>query len=389
VSRSVLSRSVLAAAVALVAALACACASSAGAKPPAQVVSGSSSPGGFRGDQLSRPVTLSARDRADTFRSSAGGATTLARLQHDQLMLLYFGYTHCPDVCPTTMADLGQAIAKLPSIVQAHVQVVFVTADPARDTPAVMKSWLSHFDSGLVRPFVGLTSSVTQIDSVSKSVGVPLEPPVTEPNGSISVTHGAQTLAFVNGRADVLWSAGTSVGDYTHDINLLVDKVGSEPGASARRTAPASGAPSAPGAATARIGELTISGGYIPQPASPDVAAAYFTVANAGATPDTLAKVTTNVATTVKAMSETDHGATGSMTGLGRVTVPAHGSFRFTQGHAHLMLENPTRTLRQGDRVVMTITFARAGSVTLTLPVVGLTGPATAMPSMDTMPSGG
>lgn len=127
---------------------------------------------------------------------------------------------------------------------------------------------------------------------------------------------------------------------------------------------------------SAHVGDLTITGGYIPQPASPDVAAAYFTVTNSGSSADTLTKVVTSVTTKVMAMTETDSGATGAMTDLLKVVVPAHGSFAFTPGHAHLMLQNPARALREGDRVSMTVTFARAGTVVLTLPVLSVTGPA-------------
>ncbi len=172
-------------------------------------------------------MTLSAADQSATFTTSTGATATLGSLQQGRLMLLYFGYTHCPDVCPTTMADLGQALRQLPVQVQAHVQVVFVTSDPARDTPPVMKAWLDNFDPQLPLPFVGLTASLKQIDTVATSVGVPLSPPVTESNGTISVEHGAQTLAFVNDKASVLWLAGTTVPDYAHDILQLADTVSS------------------------------------------------------------------------------------------------------------------------------------------------------------------
>ncbi len=159
------------------------------------------------------------------FRTSAGGPTTLAALQRNHLLLLYFGYTHCPDVCPTTMADLGAAISRLPSVEQAHVQVVFVTSDPRRDTTPVLSTWLAHFDASLPVPFIGLTASLSQIDAVAESVGVPLAPPVKQANGSITVQHGAQTLAFLDGKASVLWLADTTPGSYAHDIDLLVRKV--------------------------------------------------------------------------------------------------------------------------------------------------------------------
>ena len=176
----------------------------------------------YRGSELKRPIVLSRAAQDAVFRSSAGGTQTLGKLQAGHLMLVYFGYTHCPDVCPTTMADLGQALRHVPTIVQANTQVVFVTADPDRDSPSVMHAWLANFDPGLSRRFIGLTAGVKQIDTVADSLGVPLEPPVKEKNGSITVTHGAQTLAFLHGRASVVWLAGTPVADYATDIATLV-----------------------------------------------------------------------------------------------------------------------------------------------------------------------
>jgi copper(I)-binding protein len=137
--------------------------------------------------------------------------------------------------------------------------------------------------------------------------------------------------------------------------------------------------------AHASIGDLTLTGGYIPQPASPDVAAAYITITNNGTKPDTITKVTTSVTTNVMAMTETSSGGVGSMTDLPAVTIPAHRSVAFTPGHAHLMLQNPTQTLKKGDTVNMTITFATAGTVTLILPVVPVTGPAVSTGNMTGM----
>jgi len=195
--------------------------------PPAVIVGGSSSaapdPAGYRGDKLSSPLTLTAADQRASFRTSDGTATTLQRLQQGKLMLLYFGYTHCPDVCPTTMADLAQALQQVPLQVRDRTQVVFVTSDPARDTPAVMKSWLANFDAGLPVRFVGLTASMSQIDQVAHTIGVPISPPVTNPDGSVTVQHGAQTMAFLHDRAGLLWTADTSPADYAHDITALLE----------------------------------------------------------------------------------------------------------------------------------------------------------------------
>lgn len=203
--------------------------SSSGPSGPAQVVQPSAASTGLRGAPVSPPTTLSPAARAEVFRSSAGGTTTLGALQRGRLMLLYFGYTNCPDICPTTMADLGQALRQLPPQAQAHTQVVFVTSDPARDTPAVLKQWLANFDDRLPLPFVGLTAATAQIDGLAKSVGVPLSPAVVGSDGTVSVEHGTQTLAFLDGRAPLTWLFGTKVGDYAHDIGRLVLRVPDAP----------------------------------------------------------------------------------------------------------------------------------------------------------------
>lgn len=184
-------------------------------------VDGSASSTGIRGDRLPRPVTLSSASGTAVFASTSGRHTTLTALQQGRLMLLYFGYTHCPDVCPTTMADIGVALRDVPAQIRARTQVVFITSDPARDTTAVMKAWLAHFDPGLPVPFIGLTAPTGQVDRVAASVGVPLDPPATKPDGTVSVQHGAQVLAFTGGKASVVWLAGTSSADYTHDITQL------------------------------------------------------------------------------------------------------------------------------------------------------------------------
>jgi copper(I)-binding protein len=159
---------------------------------------------------------------------------------------------------------------------------------------------------------------------------------------------------------------------------------------SSNHTAAASSASSAPaGTAHASIGELTLTGGYIPQPASPDVAAAYVTVANSGAVADRITRVTTSVTMDVMAMTETNSGSVGTMTDLSSVVIPAHGSVSLTPGHAHLMLENPTRPLKQGDMVSMAVTFAKAGTVSLAMPVVPLTGPVISSGNMSGMPGMG
>jgi protein SCO1/2 len=76
--------------------------------------------------------------------------------------LIYFGYTHCPDACPTTLSAIGGALDKLPPALRATFRVVFITVDPARDTPAVVGQYAKAFGP----EFSGLTGSAAELAHV-------------------------------------------------------------------------------------------------------------------------------------------------------------------------------------------------------------------------------
>ena len=136
------------------------------------------------------------------------------------------------------------------------------------------------------------------------------------------------------------------------------------------------------------VGNLTLTNGYIPQPAAPGFAAAYLTVTNSGSLADSILRVSTNVTSDVTAMQETSTATVGTTTDLSEPTIPAHGSIKLTPGHGVLMLQNPDRHLKSGDKVRLTVTFAHAGMVTLNIPVVagvGLSDGSSGMPRMPGM----
>ncbi|MEW1658373.1 SCO family protein [Streptomyces sp. NPDC093707] len=104
--------------------------------------------------------------------------------------LIYFGYTNCPDVCPTTMANIAVAVKQLPQAERNDLRVVFVTSDPERDTPPQLKKWLG----GINKDFVGLTGPFKTIQQAARSVNIGIEAPVKKKNGDVVSTHGAQVL---------------------------------------------------------------------------------------------------------------------------------------------------------------------------------------------------
>jgi len=118
------------------------------------------------------------------------------------LALLFFGYTHCPDVCPVQMANLAEVLRDLPFELSSHVMVVFVTTDPDRDTPERMREWL----------------------------GLGLPPPAIEEDdesGDYFVGHAAQVIAFEpDGPARRVYPYGIRQRDWLRDIPRLLGEAG-------------------------------------------------------------------------------------------------------------------------------------------------------------------
>ncbi len=118
-----------------------------------------------------------------------------------------------------------------------------------------------------------------------------------------------------------------------------------------------------------RIGSLRVVDAFLPQPASPAVAAIYLTVKNSGSRPDALVAVSSAVAADSILMTEN---ANGTMGLLRELRVPAHGQASLVPGRDHLMLEQPHDTLAVGQHVTVTLRFQHAGELTISVPVVPL-----------------
>ena len=133
--------------------------------------------------------------------------------------LLFFGYTNCPDECPMHMSNIGVALKKLPPGLADRVQLVFVTTDPARDTPVQLRRWLDNFD----RHFVGLTGTAAALEAVQKAAGVPLAQKTEPHNGNYSVAHANFVVAYTKDNlAHVIYPGGVSKDDWIHDLPLLI-----------------------------------------------------------------------------------------------------------------------------------------------------------------------
>jgi protein SCO1 len=170
---------------------------------------------GYRGGLVSPPLPKPKFTLSDT----SGAPFDFAAKTQGYVTLLFFGYTHCPDMCPIQMFVIEQALKKLPEQTANQFKVVFVTTDPDRDTPAVLRAWLDHFD----KRFIGLTGSQSAIDAAQISANLePAKKSAVRPDGAYEVGHAAFVLAYTRDNlAHLIYPVGVKEEDVAHDLQYL------------------------------------------------------------------------------------------------------------------------------------------------------------------------
>ncbi len=149
---------------------------------------------------------------------SAGGGEWSLRDQRGKAVLVYFGYTHCPDICPGTLSLFKQVKKEL-GREAARTVFVFVSVDPERDTPSVLKKYLSFFDPS----FVGLTGSPGQVAAAARAWGVVAEKESPDPSGAYYVTHTtAVFLVDPEGRLVALYPFGVKPDAIAEDVRRVL-----------------------------------------------------------------------------------------------------------------------------------------------------------------------
>lgn len=152
---------------------------------------------------------------------TAGHPVNIATDTQGRVTLVYFGYTNCPDRCPADMAAVANSLKMLSTGERAHISVYFVTTDPARDTPAALRTFLDRFNPS----FIGLTGSAADLLKAQRSAGVTLAVPATPSPGhtDYEVDHAAYVLAYgSDGRAHEAFPGGVSVDREAADLRRLV-----------------------------------------------------------------------------------------------------------------------------------------------------------------------
>jgi protein SCO1/2 len=169
---------------------------------------------GFDGSVVPRPYHMPDLTLTDT----TGHALDLRQATSTPVTLVFFGYTNCPDICSLVMADIATAVSRLDPSVASDVRMLFITTDPARDTPEVLRSYLDRFNPD----FEGLTGPISSIRRVATALGVAIAGVKRLPGGGYDVAHGSQIIGFDQaGDISVVWTEGTPVSDLAHDIVLL------------------------------------------------------------------------------------------------------------------------------------------------------------------------
>jgi len=137
-----------------------------------------------------------------------------------KVIVVFFGFTHCPDVCPTTLAELARALEKLGADGD-RVQVLMVTVDPERDTPGVLKQYVTALDPR----FLGLTGDADAIARTAREFKVFYQKSPGATPDAYSVDHSSGSYVFdPQGRLRLLVTYGQGADVFAHDIAQLLNR---------------------------------------------------------------------------------------------------------------------------------------------------------------------
>ena len=174
-------------------------------------------PAGYTGgSSLPEPYSMPELSLTDT----SGRPYNLATTPSKPVTLLFFGYTHCPDVCIAVLSDVSLGLQRLAPADRDQIQLVFVTTDPARDQEKQIRGYLDRFNPS----FVGLTGPMSTIKRAASEVGVDIEGKKKLASGGYEVGHSAQVIGFSRNSGVVIWTPGTPIAALKHDFALLVER---------------------------------------------------------------------------------------------------------------------------------------------------------------------
>ena len=273
--------------------------------------------------------------------ATSGGEFRLSGA-HGKVVLLTFGYTNCPDVCPTVLAELAPLRTRLGRDA-GRVQVVYVSVDPERDTAARLRAYVHIFDT----TFVGLTGAAAQLEPGWKAYGVSIARREIAGGGPHAYTvHHTASIYMVDaaGWLRVMAPFGTPVEDLVHDVGVLL------------------------AATPVQNPSIRLDGPWVRRaPFMKDTdsnTAGYVTIVNGGRSADTLLSATADVAKSVEIHETRNMSGMMMMEPVARIAVPPAARIELKPGGYHLMLIGLKRALGPSQTVMLTLVFERAGPIT-------------------------
>lgn len=172
--------------------------------------------GTISGAELDQPY-----EAADLpLRNTEGETQALADVDND-LTLVFFGYTRCPDICGIVMSTITSAVNQLDADLRDRVDMVFVTTDPARDDERELRAYLDRYDP----EFEGLTGDLDAISETGLSVKVAVEEGERLPSGGYEVVHSDHVVGLdAEGLGQIVWTKDISAQQMSADIEILLTR---------------------------------------------------------------------------------------------------------------------------------------------------------------------
>jgi protein SCO1/2 len=176
-----------------------------------------SRPANFRGTLYGEPFPLA----PEISLTDASGNPFRLNDNRGKITLVFFGYTFCPDVCPTTLAELKLAVDQLNVADASRVQVVFISVDPERDTIEGVQKYVERFNPD----FIGLSGTQAELEPIWSGFGVYREIVDGTSATNYIINHTARvTLIDQNGNMRLTYGFQTPPADIAHDIELLLSQ---------------------------------------------------------------------------------------------------------------------------------------------------------------------
>ena len=175
-----------------------------------------SKPASFRGTTYAEPYPAAPEIEL----THANGSPFRLSEMQGKVVMVFFGYTSCPDVCPTTMAELNQALGEIGDQAD-RVQVLYVTVDPERDTPERVQEYVNHFNAN----FIGLSGSESELARIWHDYGVFRQVVNGTSAAGYLVDHTARvTVIDQQGKMRISFPFDTPVEDIIADMRVLVEE---------------------------------------------------------------------------------------------------------------------------------------------------------------------